>query len=45
MDQARLAQVHMLDITVNRVKKLEKRIESLERTIENQRAEQAVAAR
>ena len=45
VDQARLAQVHMLDITVNRVKKLEKRIESLERTIENQRAEQAVAAR
>ena len=45
VDQARLAQVHMLDITVSRVKKLEKRFDSLERTILGQRAQAAVAAR
>ena len=45
VDQARLAQVHMLDITVSRVKKLEKRIDSLERTIHEQRTQEAVATR
>jgi flagellar biosynthesis/type III secretory pathway M-ring protein FliF/YscJ len=45
VDQARLAQVHMLDITVSRVKKLEKRFDSLERTILEQRAQAAVTAR
>jgi hypothetical protein len=45
VDQARLAQVHMLDITVSRVKKLEKRFDSLERTILEQRNQEAVATR
>jgi len=45
VDQARLAQVHMLDITVGRVKKLEKRIDSLERTLVEQRQQDALAAR
>jgi hypothetical protein len=35
----------MLDITVSRVKKLEKRFDSLERTILEQRAQAAVTAR